>query len=84
MKNSLILGLSLSLVACNCSEGGGNAAAGAATPKALDLLAALSKDAGLVVHDQGRQGATSRSTAGGAIDDPMDRAAVTGRFEFSP
>ena len=55
MKNSLILGLSLSLVACNCSEGGGNAAAGAATPKALDsLLAAMpSKDAGLVVavHD---------------------------------
>ena len=92
MKNSLILGLSLSLVACNCSEGGGNAAAGAATPKALDsLLAAMpSKDAGLVVAVHDVKGALEGLNVqvdrlAGAIDDPAKiRAAVTDRFGFSP
>jgi hypothetical protein len=51
MKNSLILGLSLSLVACNCSDKAGGGAKGKAQS---DTLAAMltqmpSDDAGLVV-----------------------------------
>jgi hypothetical protein len=92
MKNSLILGLSLSLVACNCSDKAGGGAKGKAQS---DTLAAMltqmpSDDAGLVVAVHDVAGALAGLNVqvdrlAGAIDDPVKiRAAVTERFGFSP
>ena len=92
MKKSLILGLSLSLVACNCSEGSsGSATQKSSTQTLATLLAAMpSKDAGLVVAVHDVEGALKGlniqvDRLAGAIDDPAKiRAAVTERFGFSP